>query len=101
MILKKKKYYHQLILRKTTLFKKGIELISKRNKQNRIYEVYKNEIEDRNDIKYGQRIVSPFVIGYGMAVVASSSHSSALLSYLEKNKKKRRLNETLTTCTAC
>ena len=73
---------------KNNLIQKKIELISKRNQQNKIYESYKNEIEDRNDIKYGQRYLSPFVIGYGLAVVASSSLSSALLS-IERNTRKK------------
>ena len=75
-------------IEKNNLIQKRIELISKRNKQNKIYEVYKNEIEDRNDIKYGQKLVSPFVIGYGLAVVASSSLSAALLS-IERNTRKK------------
>ena len=73
---------------KNNLIQKKIKLISKRNQQNKIYESYKNEIEDRNDIKYGQRYLSPFVIGYGLAVVASSSLSSALLS-IERNTRKK------------
>ena len=64
------------------------ELIEKQNSQNDIYKTYKTKIEKRNDIKYGQRIVSPFVIGYGLAVVASSSLSSALLS-IERNTRKK------------
>ena len=75
-------------IEKNNLIQKRIELISKRNQQNKIYEVYKNEIEDRNDIKYGQKLVSPFVIGYGLAVVASSSLSAALLS-IERNTRKK------------
>ena len=73
---------------KNNLIQKKIELISKQNQQDKIYEVYKNEIENRNDIKYGQRLVSPFVIGYGLAVVASSSLSAALLS-IERNTRKK------------
>ena len=46
-------------------------------RSNDIYKTYKIEMQNRNDIKYGQRIVSPLVIGYGLAVVASSSLSSA------------------------
>ena len=45
-------------------------------------------MQNRNDIKYGQRIVSPFAIGYGLAVVASASLSSALLS-IERNTRKK------------
>tara|TARA_Y100000287_G_scaffold184344_1_gene185100 strand:- start:43 stop:267 length:225 start_codon:yes stop_codon:yes gene_type:complete len=64
------------------------ELIEKQNRQNDIYKTYKIEMQNRNDIKYGQRIVSPLVIGYGLAVVASSSLSSALLS-IERNTRKK------------
>ena len=63
-------------------------LVKKRNQQNTEYENYKKEVDYRNDIKSGQRIVSPFVIGYGLAVVASSSLSSALLS-IERNTIKK------------
>ena len=70
------------------LVQENNELISKRNQQNRIYENYKKEVEDRNDIKYAQRLVSPLVIGYGLVVVASSSLSSALLS-IERNTRKK------------
>jgi len=75
-------------LDKNKLIQKKIELISKQNQQDKIYEIYKNEIEDRNEIKYGQRLVSPLVIGYGLAVVASSSLSAALLS-IERNTRKK------------
>tara|TARA_B100000575_G_C23032662_1_gene594510 strand:+ start:278 stop:904 length:627 start_codon:yes stop_codon:yes gene_type:complete len=71
-----------------TLGKYRQELIEKQNIQNDIYKTYKVEMQNRNDIKYGQRIVSPFVIGYGLAVVASSSLSSALLS-IERNTRKK------------
>ena len=64
------------------------ELVEKLNSQNDIYKTYKIKMQNRNDIKYGQRIVSPFVIGYGLAVVATSSISSALLS-IERNTRKK------------
>ena len=64
------------------------QLINKRNKQTEVYKTYINEIQDRNDIKYGQRLVSPFVIGYGLAVVASSSLSTALLA-IERNTREK------------
>ena len=64
------------------------ELAKKRNLQNNKYEIYKKEVADRNNIKYAQRLASPFVIGYGLAVVASSSLSSALLS-IERNTRKK------------
>ena len=53
------------------------------------YEDYKKEVDNRNSIKYGQRFVSPFVMGYGLAVVASSSLSAALLS-IERNTRKKK-----------
>ena len=63
-------------------------LVKKRNLQNKKYEDYKKEVDNRNSIKYGQRFVSPFVMGYGLVVVASSSLSSALLS-IERNTRKK------------
>ena len=64
------------------------QLAKKRNLQNKKYEDYKKEVDNRNSIKYGQRFVSPFVMGYGLVVVASSSLSSALLS-IERNTRKK------------
>ena len=64
------------------------ELAKKKNQQNEEYDNYKKKVIERNNVKYGQRIVSPFVIGYGLAVVASSSLSSALLS-IERNTRKK------------
>ena len=58
------------------------------SQQNEEYDNYKKKVIERNNVKYGQRIVSPFVIGYGLAVVASSSLSSALLS-IERNTRKK------------
>ena len=51
------------------------------------YERYLKEIERKNDFKLGQRVLSPFIAGYGLAVIASASVSSALLS-IERNTRK-------------
>ena len=48
------------------------------------YERYLKKIERENDFKLGQRVISPFIAGYGLAVIASASVSSALLS-IERN----------------
>ena len=64
------------------------ELVLKRNDQYLEYEDYKKQVDLKNKVKLGQRLVSPFVIGYGLAVVASSSLSAALLS-IERNTRKK------------
>ena len=51
------------------------------------YEQYKKKIERENDFKLGQRVISPFIAGYGLAVIASASVSTALLS-IERNTRK-------------
>ena len=51
------------------------------------YERYLKEIERKNEIKLGQRVLSPFIAGYGLAVIASASVSTALLSP-ERNTRK-------------
>tara|TARA_B100000214_G_scaffold373447_1_gene353805 strand:+ start:287 stop:553 length:267 start_codon:yes stop_codon:yes gene_type:complete len=48
------------------------------------YEQYKKKIEREIDFKLGQRVLSPFIAGYGLAVIASASVSTALLS-VERN----------------
>ena len=51
------------------------------------YDQYVKKIERENDFKLGQRVFSPFIAGYGLAVIASASVSSALLS-IERNTRK-------------
>ena len=52
------------------------------------YEQYLDDVVNRNSLKRGRAIVSPFVMGYGLAVIASASLSSALLS-IERNTRKK------------
>ena len=51
------------------------------------YNNYVKKIERENDFKLGQRVISPFIAGYGLAVIASASVSTALLS-IERNTRK-------------
>ena len=51
------------------------------------YDQYVRKIERKNDFKLRQRVISPFITGYGLAVIASASVSSALLS-IERNTRK-------------
>ena len=65
-------------------------LYEKQNELMRIgeeYDQYVEKIELENDIKLGQRVISPFIAGYGIAVIASASVSTALLS-IERNTRK-------------
>ena len=59
---------------------------TKRKQQNN-YEQYLEDVDDRNLLKRGRAVVSPFVMGYGLAVIASASISAALLS-IERNTRK-------------
>ena len=59
---------------------------TKRQQQNN-YEQYLDDVDDRNLLKRGRAVVSPFVMGYGLAVIASASISASLLS-IERNTRK-------------
>ena len=50
------------------------------------YDKYLDDVDDRNLLKRGRAIVSPFVMGYGLAVIASASLSSAVLA-IERNSR--------------
>jgi len=65
-----------------------INLISQKKQQQSKYDQYLDDVVDRNSLKRGRAIVSPFVMGYGLAVIASASLSSALLS-IERNTRKK------------
>ncbi len=62
-------------------------LMVKIETQTKEYEDYVEDIESKNNIKLDQRVLSTFVAGCGLAVVASASVSSALLS-IERNTRK-------------
>ena len=64
-----------------------INLISQKKQQQSKYDQYLDDVVDRNSLKRGRAIISPLVMGYGLAVIASASLSSALLS-IERNTRK-------------
>ena len=66
---------------------KSSPLLKKQKEQELNYRNYLNQVRDRNSIKRSHGYVSPFVVGYGLAVIASASISSALLS-IERNTRK-------------
>ena len=53
------------------------------------YDQYLDDVDDRNLLKRGRAIVSPFVMGYGLAVIASASLSSAVLA-IERNSRDKK-----------
>ncbi len=53
------------------------------------YNRYLDEVNIRNNSKISQRFISPFIVGYGIAVFASSAISSALLS-IERNTRSKK-----------
>ena len=62
--------------------------LSFQKKQQQIrYENYLDEVDNKNILKRSRVIVSPFVMGYGLAVIASASLSSAVLA-IERNSRK-------------
>ena len=60
-----------------------------RKQQQSKYEQYLDDVDDRNSLKRGRAIVSPFVMGYGLAVIASASISSAVLA-IERNSRDKK-----------
>ena len=53
---------------------------------------YDQDLDDvniRNSLKRGRAIVSPLVMGYGLAVIASASLSSAVLA-IERNSRDKK-----------
>ena len=65
---------------------KNLSLLKKQQQSK--YDKYLDDVNIRNSLKRGRAIVSPFVMGYGLAVIASASLSSALLS-IERNTRKK------------
>ena len=62
-------------------------LEEKLNEFDRSYENYLSVIDYRNDVKQGQLLISHLVASYGLAVVASASISTAILS-IERSTRK-------------
>ena len=62
-------------------------LYAKKDKQNAKYQDYLEDVRERNNVKRSQGLASPFVMSYGLAVIASASISSSLLS-IERNTRK-------------
>ncbi len=66
---------------------KETALLKKQSRQDNKYKNYLNNVSSRNASRSTQGLVSPFVMGYGLAVIASASISSAVLS-IERNSRK-------------
>ena len=73
---------------KEPFIKEQKSLSFQKKQQQSKYDRYLDDVDDRNLLKRGRAIVSPFVMGYGLAVIASASLSSALLS-IERNTRKK------------
>ena len=73
---------------KEPFIKEQKSLSFQKKQQESKYEKYLNEVDNKNVLKRSRAIVSPFVMGYGLAVIASASLSSALLS-IERNTRKK------------
>ena len=60
-----------------------------RKQQQSKYDQYLDDVNIRNSLKRGRAIVSPLVMGYGLAVIASASLSSAVLA-IERNSRDKK-----------
>jgi len=63
-------------------------LLNEKVEQEDKYDNYLDQVRYRNEVKKGQAVASPFVMGYGLAVIASASISSAVLS-IERNSREK------------
>ena len=63
------------------------DLKEKRSELDKKYQSYFNKIEKNNAIKVSHGIASPFVMAYGLGVIASASITSAVLA-VERNTRK-------------
>ena len=61
-----------------------------KKQQEKKYDQYLDGVDYRNSLKRGRAIVSPFVMGYGLAVIASASLSSAVLA-IERNSRDKEI----------
>ena len=66
---------------------KNLSLLKKQQQSK--YDQYLDDVDIRNSLKRGRAIVSPLVMGYGLAVIASASLSSAVLA-IERNSRDKK-----------
>ncbi|MBO8219391.1 hypothetical protein [Prochlorococcus marinus] len=71
---------------KEPFMKEQKTLSFQKKQQEKKYDQYLDDVDNRNSLKRGRAIVSPFVMGYGLAVIASASLSSAVLA-IERNSR--------------
>ena len=57
-------------------------LYAKKDKQNVKYQDYLEDVRERNNVKRNQGLASPFIMSYGLAVIASASASASISSSL-------------------
>ena len=74
---------------KEPFIKEQKSLRFQKKQQEKKYDQYLDGVDYRNSLKRGRAIVSPFVMGYGLAVIASASLSSAVLA-IERNSRDKK-----------
>ncbi len=74
---------------KEPFIKEQKSLRFQKKQQDKKYDQYLNGVDYRNSLKRGRAIVSPFVMGYGLAVIASASISSAVLAIERHSREKK------------
>ena len=80
-------YQEYRILNSSPLYQNYFNQVKKKKEQETDYRNYLSQAKDRDNIKRSHKCVSPLAVGYGLAVIASASISSDLLS-IEKNTRK-------------
>jgi len=74
---------------KEPFIKEQKSLSFQKKQQQSKYEKYLDKVDNKNILKRSRAIVSPFVMGYGLAVIASASLSSAVLA-IERNSRDKK-----------
>ncbi|MDC3164158.1 hypothetical protein OA610_01045 [Prochlorococcus sp. AH-716-F13] len=80
--------YDEYVLYKEPFDKEQKRLTQIKKKQESLYSNYLEDVKDRNIMKRGRAIISPLIMGYGLAVIASASLSSAVLA-IERNSREK------------
>ena len=81
--------YDDYVLYKKPFDKEQKRLTQVKKEQESQYSNYLEGVKDRNRMKGARVIISPLVMGYGLAVIASASLSSAVLA-IERNLRDKK-----------
>ena len=81
--------YDNYAIYKEPFTKEQKRLTKVKKGQESLYSNYLENVKDRNRMKRGRAIISPLIMGYGLATIASASLSSAVLA-IERNSREKK-----------